>query len=163
MDNNYLLHYLSSLNFSFVELALSTFLGFGSALLVEAIINRYNEASLRKQLLKDLKEELLSLKTKVELLEEDKVYIQPYAIPIWKGTCECGSILCLDKESYFLKILEVFSIIEEANLIEMRCFELFVDKSTCADKALILSTLTDNRKYVKKQIDKGLLLLDGGD
>ena len=162
MDFSFFQQFYSSLDFSFIELMLSTFFGFGSALLAEAIINSFNEKAIRKQLLKDLKAELLSLKCSIESLEPEKVYIQPYAIPIWKGAHECGSILCMDKEPYFLKILEVFSIIEETNLIEMKCFELLVDKSPSTDKALVLSTLSDNRQHVKDHIEKGLILLNGG-
>ncbi len=162
MDFSFFQQFLSSLDFSFIELMLSTFLGFGSALLVEKIVNSCNEKAIRKQLLNDLKAELVSLKSIIELLEADKVYIQPYAIPIWKGAHECRSILCMDKEPYFLKILEVFSIIEEANLIEMKCFELLVNKSPSTNSALILSTLSDNRQYVKKHIEEGLTLLNGG-
>ena len=154
--------FLSSLDFSFIELMLSTFLGFGSALLVEKIINNCNEKAIRKQLINDLKVELESLKSSIELLESDKVYIQPYAIPIWKGARECGSILCMDKETYFLKILEIFSVIEVANLIEMKCFELLVNKSPSTDMVSIFSTLSDNRQYVKNHIEEGLNLLNGG-
>ena len=151
-----------SLDFSFIELILSTFFGFGSALLVEAIIDNHKEKKIRKQLIRDLKEELSSLKESVELLEPDKVYIQPYMIPIWKGARECGSVLCMDKEPYFWKILEVYSSIDEANLVERKCFELYVGQNNLRDKELIISTLANNRKYVKQQIDKGLILLKGG-
>ena len=152
----------SSLDFSFAELILSTFFGFGSALLVEAIIDNHKEKNIRKQLIRDLKKELSSLKENIKMLEPDKVYIQPYTIPIWKGARECGSILCMDKESYFWKILEVYSSIDEANLVERKCFELYVGKDSLRDKELIISTLSNNREYVKQQIDKGLFLLEGG-
>lgn len=152
----------SSLDFSFLELVLSTFLGFGSALLVEAIVDKHEEKILRKQLLKDLKAELLSLKENIELLESDKVYIQPYTISIWKGVRECGSILCIDEIPCFFQLLEVFSSIEEANLIELKCFELYVGRTPSTDMNLILSTLYENRQYVKKQIETGLIMLNGG-
>lgn len=155
--------FLSSLDFSFFELVLSTFLGFGSALLVETIVEKHREKVTRIQLINDLRAELLALNESIELLESKKVYIQPYKIPIWKGANECGSILCMDKVPNFFNILEVFSIIEEANLVELKCFELFVAKTTSTNMSLILSTLSDNRQYVKEQIMKGLQLLNGGE
>lgn len=163
MDINCLQNFFTSLDFSFLELVLSTFLGFGSALLVEAIVDRHKDKTLREQLLKNLKTELSSLKESIERFEPDKVYIQPYAIPIWRGARECGSILCIDKKSCFLKLLEVFSSIEEANLIELKCFELYVSRTTSTDIDLILSTLSDNRQYIKEQIETGLSLLNEGD
>ena len=163
MNGDVLQTSIISLDFSFLELVLSTFLGFGSALLVEAIVDRRKEKSQREQLIQNLLTELLALKQKVDSLEPEKVYIQPYSTPIWRGARECGSILCMDKEPYFLKILEVFSSIEEANLIELKCFELYVGQKNTADIGLILSTLSDNRKYLKEQLEKGLVLLNGGD
>lgn len=163
MNGNVLQTSIMSLDFSFLELVLSTFLGFGSTLLVEAIVDRRKEKAQREQLIQNLLAELRALKQKVDSLEGEKVYIQPYAIPIWRGARECGSILCMDKEPYFLRLLEVFSSIEEANLIELKCFELYVGKKNTADISLILSTLADNRSYLKEQIEKGLMLLNGGD
>ena len=154
--------FFSSLDFSFLELLLSTFLGFGSALLVQAIIDKYKEKKLREKLINSLKFELSSLSKSVKLLESDKVYIKPYAIPIWLGARDCGSILCIDTQPYFLEMLEVYSSIEEANLIESKCFELYVSRTASTDMNLVLATLTDNRQHVKKQIEIGLTLLNGG-
>lgn len=163
MDFNCLQNFFALFDISFLELVLSTFLGFGSALLVEAIVDSHKDKALREQLQKDLKSELSSLEESMEQLEPDKVYIQPYAIPIWRGACECGSILCMDKEPYFFKLLEVFSSIEEANLIERKCFELYVSPTPSTNVKLILSRLFDNRQHVKTQIETGLTLLNGGD
>lgn len=154
---------IASINVSFIELILSTFLGFASALLVETIIDRCKEKALRKQLIRDLYSELLALKENIKQLNADMVYIQPYSIPIWIGARECGTILCMDKKPYFVKILEVYSSIEEANLIEMKCFELYVSRTPTTDIEQIKSTLADNRIHVKKQIDIGLALLNEGE
>lgn len=150
----------SSIDFSFLELVLSTFFGFISALLVESIFDRYKETKDREQLLKNLKLELTLLKENVETLDPNKVYIKPYSIPIWTGAKECGSLICLDKSKAFYKILEVYSSIEEANKIELKCFEMYINK-TPSMGVLIKTTLVDNRRNVKKQIEKVLNLLDG--
>lgn len=153
---------LCSLDFSFIELILTTFLGFGSALLVEAIVDRYKEEKLKKQLLIDLKTELELLHKEMESLEANKVFIRPYAIPVWTGAKECGELLCMDREKYFSKLLEVFSNIEEANLIEMKCFELCVGERQSVNMEMILSTLADNRAHIKEQVDIGLSIVEEG-
>lgn len=155
-------NWLSSLDFSFIELILTTFLGFGSALLVEAIINRNKERGLKKQLLIDLKKELELVHKVMESMEANKVFVKPYAIPVWIGAKECGELLCMDRESYFSKLLEVFSSIEEANLVEMKCFELCVGHNQSVNMEMILSTLADNRAYIRKQVDTGLSIIEEG-
>ena len=49
LNHSYYLLLLCNLDFSILELTLSTFLGFGSALLVEAIITYYNNKKYKKQ------------------------------------------------------------------------------------------------------------------
>lgn len=151
---------LCSLDFSFIELILTTFLGFGSALLVESIVDRHKEKGLKKQLLIDLKRELELVHNEIESLEVNKVFIRPYAIPVWTGAKECGELLCMDREAYFSKLLEVFSSIEEANLIEMKCFELCVGQKQSVNMEMIFSTLTDNRAHIKEQVDIGLSIIE---
>lgn len=151
---------LNLLDSSFIELIVATFLGFGSALLVEAIIDRNRKKGLKKQLLKDLKKELLSIHKVMEAMEANKVFIRPYAIPVWTGAKECGELLCMDSEAYFSKLLEVFSSIEEANLVEMKCFELYVGQKQSVDMEMIYSALADNRVYIREQIDIGLSIIE---
>lgn len=151
-----------SLDFSFIELILTTFLGFGSALLVEAIVERHKAKGLKKQLLKDLKKELELVHKEMDSLEVNKVFIRPYAIPVWTGAKECGELLCMDREPYFSKLLEVFSSIEEANLIEMKCFELCVGQKQSVNMEMIFSTLADNRTHIKEQVDIGLSIIEEG-
>lgn len=153
---------LCSLDFSFIELMLTTFLGFGSALLVEAIVDRHKEKELKKQLLMDLQRELVLVQKEMESLEANKVYIRPYAIPVWTGAKECGELLCMDREAYFSKLLEVFSSIEEANLIEMKCFELCVGQRQSVNMEMIFTALADNRANIKKQVDSGLSIMEEG-
>ena len=161
-NTNFIQSISSSVDFSFIELMLSTFLGFGSALLVEAIIDKHKAKTLRKQLLRDLHAELSALKVSIDSLEPDMVYCQPYTIPIWNGARECGAFLCINMKPFFYKLLEVFSSVEEANLVEMKCFELYVGRTPSTDMSIIMTTLSDNRKYISKQIEEGLSLLNGG-
>lgn len=150
---------LLSFDFSFIELAISSFLGFAFALLVEAIVAHRSEKKQKKQLTKDLLQELRSLKTESETLDNDKVYIRPYQIPVWEGAIACHALLCLDKENDFISLVEVFSSIEEANMIEMKCFELCINNSNNANSE-IFRTLTDNRRHVHKKIVDGITLLE---
>ena len=84
LNHSYYLLLLCNLDFSILELTLSTFLGFGSALLVEAIITYYNNKKYKAQLIDDLIIELGNIKNIINGLEDGKVYMQPYSIPIWK-------------------------------------------------------------------------------
>lgn len=150
------------LEFSFIELILTTFLGFGSALLVEAIIDMHKKKGLKKQLLVDLRKELVLVHNAMESMEGNKVFIRPYAIPVWTGAKECGGLLCMDGEPYFFQLLEVFSSIEEANLVEMKCFELCVGQKHSVNMEMIFSTLDDSRSYIKERIDAGLSIVEEG-
>lgn len=149
------------MDFSFVELILSTFLGFGSALLVEAIIEKHKDNSLKKQLLLDLRKELLSLKSNISTMQTDKAYIRPYSIPIWSGAKDCGSLLCMDKSPCYTALLETFSSIEEANLVEMKCFELLITQYSSENKKMIISILLNSRKHISEQIEIGLRAIKG--
>ena len=149
------------MNSYFFEVVLSSFLGFGSALLVEAIVDSYRNSSTKKQLLVNLKQELSTLQSNISSMEENKVYIRPYSIPIWSGARECGSLICMDKSKCFPKLLEVFSSIEEANLVEMKCFEVYVGQHPSKeDMDLIVAAVSDSRRLIKKQIENGLTVIE---
>lgn len=74
LNHSYYLLLLCNLDFSILELTLSTFLGFGSALLVEAIITYYNNKKYKAQLIDDLIIELGNIKNIINGLEDGKVY-----------------------------------------------------------------------------------------
>lgn len=160
-DFNAIQNLWTSLDPSFIELILSTFLGFSSALLVEAIVIKCSGKQMKRQLLTNLEQELLSLKKEIETLEDDKVFIRPYPTPVWTGACKSGSILCIDHEKCFFKLLEVFSAVEESNLVEMKCFQLCMGNSKLFQDKLIKSTLSANREYVKEQVNIGLSIIKG--
>ena len=72
LNHSYYLLLLCNLDFSILELTLSTFLGFGSALLVEAIITYYNNKKYKAQLIDDLIIELGNIKNIINGLEDGK-------------------------------------------------------------------------------------------
>lgn len=148
-----------SLDFSFIELVLSSFLGFGFALLVEAIVQHRNDRKTKRQLLTDLKQELSSLYNIACSLEPNKIYIRPYHTPVWTGAIDSNSILLLDKEKYYIDLIEVFSSIEEGNMIEMKCFEMCFENHDRVND-LIKQTLADNRKHVREQITSGMKMIE---
>lgn len=86
-----------SSSFSVVEVFLSSFLAFLSALAVEALWEMHKTSGLRKQLKKALVTELRTLKDTLSSMQSDEVYIKPYSVPVWNGASKSGSMLCLDK------------------------------------------------------------------
>jgi len=144
---------------TFLEMVLSTFFGFGSALLVEAIVSLVRSIAVKKQLLKELIKELDSVVATISTLEYDQVYIKPYAIPVWQGACASGSILCLDKKVFYSKLLQVFASISEANLVEMKCSEIIISNNSSVDKQTIINILKTNREELLVQIKEGLKII----
>ena len=131
-----------SSSFSVLEVFLSGFFAFLSALAVEALWEKHKTSDLRKQLKKTLAEELETLKGTLSLMKSDEIYIKPYSIPVWTGASKSGSILCLDKEKSFNDILKFFSLVEEANMIEMKAYEI-LNINPKANKIAILQNVTD--------------------
>ena len=153
---------LSNLNntnlLPFIELFLSSFLGFGSALLVETIWDRHKDKKVREELSKELESELTRVIENANGLESEKVYMSPFSIPIWRGATVSGSILCLAKESTFSELLDVFSSIDEANQIETRCFELTVGNPDHHVRNVVSGVLEENRKRVIEKATHGITL-----
>ncbi len=144
---------------SFIELFLSSFLGLASALLVEAIWDKYKNKKLQEQLSKELKAELKHVIDITNGLESEKVYMSPFSIPIWRGATTCNSILSLGNSNNFPELLDVFSNIDEANQIETRCFELTVGNCDQKARTIVSKVLKDNRKNVIDKATHGISLL----
>lgn len=145
---------------SWLELFLTTFLGFLSALAVEALWANHKDNQLKNQIKENLKKELISIKKQIEELQDDRVYMKPYSIPIWKGACESGSILVLDKCDGFFQLIELYSLIEEANLVEMKAFEISNMENVKNTKACIQLAI-DGRNRIKSSIDSVVNSLEG--
>ena len=88
---------------SILEVFLSGFLAFLSALAVEALWERHKTSYLRKQLKKTLENEVLNLKETLNVMKDDEIYIKPYSVPVWIGASKSGSILCLNKEKISMR------------------------------------------------------------
>ena len=154
---NYMCKALTS-SFSIFEVFLSSFLAFLSALAVEALWERHKTLSLRKQLKKTLAEELKNLKETLTVIKDDEIYIKPYSTPVWTGASKSGSILCLDKDKDFNEILKFFSLVEEANMIEMKAYEI-LNINPSANKIAILRNVIECRAQLKNEIDSIISVL----
>lgn len=139
-------------SFSILEIFVSNFFAFLSALTVEALWERHKTTSLRNQLKKTLAEELKNLKESLGFINDDEIYIKPYSIPVWTGASKSGLILCLDKDKGFNEILKFFSLVEEANMIEMKAYEI-LNINPSANKTAIMQNVIDCRGQLKKEID----------
>ena len=155
---NYMCKALTS-SFSIFEVFLSSFLAFLSALAVEALWERHKTLSLRKQLKKTLAEELKNLKETLTVIKDDEIYIKPYSTPVWTGASKSGSILCFDKDKDFNEILKFFSLVEEANMIEMKAYEI-LNINPSANKIAILRNVIECRAQLKNEIDSIISVLE---
>ena len=140
---------VDEINFwSMLEMFISVLLGFVSALFVEFIIKSKLDKEKKKELIRNLKKELNSVKNSLESLKEEQVYIRPYMTPIWISAKSSGSILLLEKEPYYIDIIETYLTIEEGNLIEEKNFDYIVAN----DK--IATNLHDAKKTSRERVEK---------
>ena len=145
---------------SVIHMFFSSFLGFISALLVEALWEKYKSFTQRKHLRSALLDELQNLKMNLLSLDRDKIYIKPYSTPVWNGASKSGSILCLDSDAHFNDFLRFYSLVEESNMIEKEAYEiLYINPS--ADKTYILESVRDSRKLIQDEIDTIIKYLGG--
>lgn len=143
----------------FFEVYLSAFLGFLSAIIVEAIKDCITSKQKRKQIVKNLIIELETIKDEVSGMEDTKLYPLPYSIPFWKGICMSGTVLVLDKMNSYSNLICVFEKIEESNHIEGKCFEIVMSSQKRIIDKEMLEIILKNRKKLLGEIDKGLKLL----
>lgn len=143
----------------FFEAYLSAFLGFLSALIVEAINDYLTSKQKRKQIVKNLIIELETVKNEAGSLEDTKLYPLPYSIPFWKGICMSGTVLVLDKMNCYSELVCIFEKIEETNYTEGKCFEIVMSSQKKIIDEEMLETILKNRKNLLGEIDKGLKLL----
>ncbi len=133
------------------ELFISAILGGIIALLTEHIISKSTEGEKRKEVIELLKEELSKVQSAVEVLDSDTVYIRPYSIPLWRGINESGMITCLNNKKYFIALVNTYSVIEEANLLEQQCFNLYSSSDESYEQ--VHSLVLESRKEVKKFVE----------
>lgn len=134
------------------EIALSAFLGFGSALLVEAIVSYIKNKNVREQLIKDVILELDTIQQTIVSLDNLKLYIQPYSIPVWNGACDSGAILMLDKKAYYTELLKTYASIAESNLFELKCFEIVTYNENKQSNNDLLDIVRNNRTQLLEQV-----------
>lgn len=142
----------------------AAFLGFLSALIVEAIMKSINERSLRKSLVSELEQELTKVKEVAQenaTKEREKMefFLKPYAITVWKGACSSNSVLCLNRYKNYKKIIEVFEKIDEANEFEKECFYKLFSRDNAQIWEVMKKMLQENREEIAKETAQLLELL----
>lgn len=147
-----------SSSFSVVEVFLSSFLAFLSALAVEALWEMHKTSGLRKQLKKALVSELKTLKETLSSMKSDEIYIRPYSVPVWNGASKSGSMLCLDKDRNFNDVLKFFSLVEEASMIEMKAYEI-LNINPRVNKIAIFQNVIECRAQIQSEIDNIINIL----
>lgn len=147
---------IKGVNISFVELLLSTFLGFISALLVETLWHYIQESQARKTLIAELYQELICLRNQINSMNKNMTYVRPYSIPVWRSACASGAISCLYTRREFSAYVDAYSYIEEANCVELEFFLKISDDITSKRETILLQLLNESRNKVKEKIDKAL-------
>lgn len=143
----------------YLQMIISSFLGFGSALLVQEISNRIDDKKKREEIKKSLRIELNSILSTINSLELQKSYINPYSIPRWKGIKDSGSLQYLDESNTTITLIEVFNRVEEANMVEMKGFELLFLANTEMEQNVVFDILQKSRTELKVVVDEAVLAL----
>ena len=145
----------------FFQTFLSAFLGFGSALIVQAITEYLASKAKRKKMISNLLKELETNMKETSSMKADSVYPRPYSIPVWRGICQSGSVMLLDELDEYMQIVSIFESIEEANIIEGMCFSIVapIESRKLPDK--MLEVLLNNRNTVQERISEGIRILRG--
>ena len=141
----------------------SAFAGFGSALLVEAIVSLAHNFSRRNELLKDLKEELSSIKVQSDIMlreyssviesgvnEYPKLVYKPYHMTVWESACNSGELSLLDSKSG-REIIRTFTFIQESNELECLCFNILISHGENELLNNMMKILLNNRKDVNEK------------
>lgn len=137
----------------------SAFMGFGSALLVEAIISIVKNKKQTKELIASLMQELVDVQSKAQrqINKSDIIYdTKPYSIPIWESACVTGALSLLHSTKYYVEITKTFSFIQEANEFEYFCFRTSFQTHKIEELQLLNEDLISTRKKI---IDKTTDLL----
>lgn len=132
---------------------ISGFMGFGSALLVERISANTTSKKYKKELLKRLKNELVGVKCTLEELHPQQNYIDPFSIPIWKGAKASGGLLDLNSDPAFEEMVQIFSEIEDANMVEKECFKLMFSNGDAECKKRVYEVMSQTRVSLKNRIN----------
>lgn len=146
-------------DFNFVSLIVSTGLGFLSAIGVQELTTKFNNMRKYKCLKENLIVELEKVKEDVEQMEPEKVYLNPYNIPIWIGIRESGSMKYIEDQGIFLQLVDIFSTIEYRNAIESKCFEMCYGKNNYLEDDVV-SLLNKGRKEVNDKVMEGIDILN---
>lgn len=150
---------MSMYGFDIETHVISTCLGFLSAIAVQVLMSRIDNNRKYKSIRKNLLVELQRIEKEIDNMDKNKVYLNPYNIPVWIGIRESGSIKYIETQRIFLQLVDVFSIIEYRNTIETKCFEMCYGNNKYLEEA-IMSRLNEGRNEVKKMVLIGINLLN---
>ncbi|MBQ8896764.1 MAG: hypothetical protein IJY88_08245 [Clostridia bacterium] len=157
-----ILHALENDNGAWLEMFLSAFLGFGFALLVEALVSIIGTRNTVTQLKKALIGELEQIANTLQKIKDDEYYFYPYKLPIWSGACKSGAILTLNNIKEFTKLLDIFASIEEANVIEKEGLIIHYQSNNTTSRNRdkhIKEAVLESRKKLATQVEKGKQIL----
>ncbi len=138
-----------------LELTISTFLGFLSALIVEYVIVRVKESTDSNDALIGIYEELESIVDTILSLKETSYHLDPLETPVWDSLVYGGDIpnLKLQKE-----IILAYRYIDRLNNWEnVRTNSFF---TTHSSNSMLDKEVAKNRKEVLDMVDKVLKDLD---
>lgn len=134
-----------------LELTISTFIGFLSALLVEYLILRYQDSKELNDALKGLREELTGIVATVKGLKADSYNLDPLETPVWDSLVYGGGISNLEIQK---NIIQAYRSIDRLNNWEnMRTRSFFESHSS---NSLLDKEVEKNREDVLRVVNRVL-------
>lgn len=110
-----------------IQLFVSSFLGFLSALLVEWLSEVIRSKKSAIQLEKQIKKEVNEILNTAYSLEDQMGYINPYRVSVWNLSIQTGEILGLSQKKYYNEMIKAFNQVEEANRIETEFYKYLME------------------------------------
>ena len=142
----YVSHFLSFVYSQLPEI-MSAFLGFGSALLVENLVDRNNQ----KKSIRNIAIELIDIRNQLRIYKDDKglppIFAYSVNIPIWEAVKGTGYLFEFRKKDYYLPLIHVYACIEKMIKLEDWLFENYSslseeEKSDAINKIVVLRNQT---------------------
>ena len=142
---------------------ISTGLGFISAMFVDFITKYLRNKQENIVMINQLLEELESVRSflhnnKAENNKKMQYYISPYSLAAWNVSIQTGRIANISRYKYYIKVIETFNQISEANQIETMIYKKVFDIKASNDNHHIghgqLQVIQDYSKYLEQVREK---------
>lgn len=143
-----------------MEIFLTCFLGFLSALLVQYVY-KYSETNKnRKILLKGIYQELFVAAEDIKNLNNDSFYISPIEKSFWDSAINSGNVALINKSVYYKSLLNVYAMIDAVNKWEeLNSYVFFLSNKNLEKKNILSNAILKQRKELELELAQVLSLI----